>query len=143
MPKLKGKLIPVISLILTALLLVAVLWASNDLKCKQQELAYLESITPAPTLAPPTLFARPTEMLLRSGSIGPEVEHLQQRLQALGYYIGEIDGRFGGGTRTAVEIFQAQHNLKSDGMAGAETMAALFADTAQTMAPQLSLSPMP
>ena len=37
------------------------------------------------------------------------------------------DGRFGTDTRKAVEVFQASHNLKVDGIVGAKTWAALFA----------------
>ncbi len=143
MPAPNRNWIPLASLAATIVLVIAVIVAAISLNRKQAELTYEQSITPAPTLAPPTIFARPTEALIRTGSIGPEVVQLQQRLFDLGYYQGEMDGQFGGGTRGAVEIFQAQHGLKADGLAGAETLAMLYGDTAQTMAPQPTPSPEP
>lgn len=89
------------------------------------------AITPAPTLAPPTLFARATQALLRQGHVSLDVVHLQERLIALGYLSGEADGQFGGGTKEAVEHFQAQHGLTADGMAGEATLALLYSDRAQ------------
>ena len=97
------------------------------------------AITPAPTLAPPAIYAKPTEALLRSGSIGPEVTQLQERLKQLGYYEGEVDGQFGGGTRAAVVLFQQQHGLDADGMAGAETLQRIFSEQAQ----QMTVTPKP
>lgn len=132
----KSRLIPIISVAVSILLAIAVLIAIGSLRRQRELLAAEKAITPAPTLAPPTLYARPTDALIRTGSIGPEVEQLQQRLKQLGYYEGGLDGQFGSGTRAAVERFQAQHGLRSDGMAGEETLAALYAASAQTMAPQ-------
>ncbi len=83
-------------------------------------------ITPDPA-------ATPTPMVLKNGSIGSEVTELQQRLQALGYYSGEIDGQFGPASRTAVTRFQQQHGLDADGAAGPETLALLYSDAAQPM----------
>ncbi len=143
MPAQRRNLVPLISLAVTVILAIAVIFAVISLNRRQAELAHEQSITPEPTLAPPTIYARPTEALIRMGSIGPEVLALQQRLKDLGYYQGEMDGQFGSGSRTAVEIFQAQHGLKADGMAGAETLAMLNSDAAQTMAPQPTPSPQP
>lgn len=133
--------IPLASLAVTALLVVLVIIAVGNLNRKQAELAFESTITPEPTLAPPTIFARPTEALIRTGSIGPEVVQLQQRLNDLGYYQGEMDGQFGSGTRIAVETFQAQHGLKADGMAGTDTLGVLYGESAQTIAPQSTVSP--
>ncbi len=91
------------------------------------------AITAAPTLSPPAIYAKPTEALLRNGSIGTEVQQLQQRLQQLGYYNGEIDGHFGGGTKNSVVLFQQQHGLEPDGMAGPATIAAIFGSQAHTL----------
>lgn len=91
------------------------------------------AITPAPTLAPPAIYAKPTEALLRSGSIGPEVTQLQQRLKELGFYDGEVDGQFGTGTRAAVVLFQQQHGLTADGMAGNDTLQRIFSQQAQAL----------
>ena len=43
---------------------------------------------------------------LHNGSRGEEVRSLQSRLKDLGYYMGEVDGQFGEGTREAVVAFQ-------------------------------------
>ena len=77
----------------------------------------------------------PTPMLLKTGVKGDEVTRLQQRLQELGYYNGEVDGQYGPGTAEAVRVFQAQHGLDSDGIAGEATRARLYAQDAQTCVP--------
>jgi len=59
---------------------------------------------------------------LTSGSQGERVWALQERLQALGYYTGTVDGQFGPGTRDAVTAFQRKNGLEPDGMAGEETL---------------------
>lgn len=50
---------------------------------------------------------------------------LQERLRALGYDTGEVDGSMGPNTRKAVREFQADHGLFVDGVPGARTWAAL------------------
>ena len=84
--------------------------------------------TPAPT-------ATPESVLLNTGAQGEAVKRLQERLQELGYYSGKIDGDYGKGTRNAVIAFQRQHGLDADGIAGQQTQAALYADTAQKFEP--------
>ena len=71
---------------------------------------------------------------LKYGSSGSAVQDLQQRLKDLGYYTGEVDGQFGGGTRTALKLFQQQHGLTSDGVLGSKTAAVLYSDEAQMYA---------
>lgn len=115
-------LIRVIGLVLTILILYFFFQGNRLQKQYDAEAA----ITPAPTLAPPTLYARPTQALLRLGSISPEVKALQTRLKELGFYQGEIDGQYGGGTKEAVRLFQQQHGLKDDGLAGATTLQKLY-----------------
>lgn len=77
----------------------------------------------------------PTPMLLKTGVKGDEVTRLQQRLKELGYYNGEVDGQYGPGTAEAVRVFQAQHGLDSDGIAGEATRTRLYAQDAQTCVP--------
>lgn len=89
------------------------------------------AITPKPTIAPPTIFASPTEALLRGGSIGPEVLELQEKLKVLGYYEGDLDGQYGKGTTDAVILFQTQHSLTPDGMAGQQTLGMIYSEAAQ------------
>jgi predicted chitinase len=56
---------------------------------------------------------------------GPAVRKLQQRLKALGYDTGGVDGDFGPATDGAVKQFQADHGLVADGIVGPATTAAL------------------
>lgn len=108
---------------------------SNTNRIYQAEAA----VTPAPTIAPPALYARPTEALLRNGSIGPEVSLLQGKLKELGFYTGEVDGHFGDGTKASLVLFQLQHQLEPDGMAGAQTLEMLYSQSARA----LTLTPQP
>jgi len=68
---------------------------------------------------------------LREGDQGDAVRMLQQRLKALGYYSGNVDGDFGSGTVNAVKSFQRQNNLTADGVAGSGTLSRLFASGAK------------
>ena len=61
----------------------------------------------------------PTDKLL--------VINIQKQLKALGYYKGEIDGIFGGGTASAITAYQQDSNLKPDGMPSKELLAHLEA----------------
>ena len=46
------------------------------------------------------------EVLSRRGSTGSEVRSIQEKLRALGYYKGNIDGIYGAQTEAAVKAFQ-------------------------------------
>jgi putative chitinase len=63
--------------------------------------------------------------ILRSGSKGPLVQALQQRLKDLGFDPNGIDGVFGAGTAAAVRAFQQAKGLSVDGNVGPNTSAAL------------------
>ena len=67
--------------------------------------------------------------ILRKGSTGEDVRKLQERLNELGYDCGAVDGKFGDNTRRAVIAFQGAHGLKTDGVVGTQTWAALDAGT--------------
>ena len=71
-----------------------------------------------------------TGVTLRYGSSGDGVTALQNRLKDLGYLTEAADGKFGISTKTALLNFQKAHNLSRDGVAGAQTQAALFGDAA-------------
>ena len=71
------------------------------------------------------------EPALGTGSQGEKVWKLQERLQALGYYTGEVDGQFGPGTRDAVIAFQKLNGLDADGLAGEETQKILASEEAR------------
>ena len=117
-----GNSVAAVLALLALLLIVGSLLLNRETRRLNQQHAVESAITPAPTGAPPTLYARPTETLLRSGSAGLEVRQLQEKLQALGYYQNDLDGKYGGGTKAAVERFQQQHGLQPDGMAGPATL---------------------
>ncbi len=68
--------------------------------------------------------------LLKYGDTGDAVKALQTRLKELGYFNGTIGGNFGALTRDAVKAFQTAAGLTNDGMAGEDTLAALYADDA-------------
>lgn len=60
--------------------------------------------------------------LSKYGSTGGEVTQIQQKLQALGFYTGAIDGVYGKQTRDAVTAFQRSVGLTADGIAGSKTL---------------------
>ena len=99
-----------------------------------QETSREMSLTPTPLPPVPSSVmavtpdpSQPTNPpVLKTGSRGQEVKDLQSRLQALGYYSGEIDGQYGPGTKEAVTAFQKQNGLDADGMVGQETKSILF-----------------
>lgn len=66
------------------------------------------------------------DILLRQGSIGPDVELLQLALNRSGYYQGSPDGFFGPATRRAVLSFQSNYGLPADGVVGPKTWAPLL-----------------
>ena len=62
---------------------------------------------------------------MKQGSRGSEVKRLQQNLIGLGFLEGAADGSFGGKTKQAVQEFQAEYGLSTDGSAGEATQAAV------------------
>lgn len=70
-------------------------------------------------------FAAASDKLIRHGDRGEEVRVVQKLLADTGFYVGEIDGIFGGGTLRAVKEFQTHAGLTSDGNVGEETIAYL------------------
>lgn len=67
-----------------------------------------------------------TSTLMREGSIGESVKWLQTELNANGANL-TVDGQFGKQTKLAVILYQKDHGLVADGIAGAKTIAALKA----------------
>lgn len=80
---------------------------------------------PPPVQTPSAGQAPPYPGLLKTGSKGPAVTKLQQRLNELGASIG-ADGIFGNGTRQAVINFQKKNGLTADGKVGPATWTALW-----------------
>lgn len=89
-----------------------------------QPVAPTPPVTPAPPVSPGAPPAYPG--MLRTGSRGPNVTTLQQRLNELGAKLA-VDGIFGGGTRQAVVDFQSSKQLMPDGIVGPATWSALWA----------------
>ena len=103
-----------------------------------QETRLEMSLTPTPIpAAPEKVWAKEVaavitpEPPLHNGSQGEKVRDLQRKLQALGYYTGEIDGQFGVGTQEAVISFQKMNGLDADGLAGEETLKMLSSPDAK------------
>src|SRR6056297_1831043 len=59
------------------------------------------------------------------GDEGIDVAVLQQKLKQLNYYSGSIDGIYGGATIEAVKKFQADNELKVDGVFGESSFAVM------------------
>ncbi|MDD3363559.1 MAG: peptidoglycan-binding domain-containing protein, partial [Syntrophomonas sp.] len=76
---------------------------------------------------------------LTLGSQGSAVSQLQKDLSGLGFYTNSIDGSFGPKTYNAVVNFQKSQGLKTDGVVGPKTKAALNAVLTGTV----SSSPVP
>lgn len=67
----------------------------------------------------------PPKRTLQIGMSGSDVKSLQERLAALKYYPGPIDGQFGSDTQEAVWAFQEVNRLSVDGVVGPLTKKAL------------------
>ena len=66
---------------------------------------------------------------LREGDSGSAVLELQTMLKELGYYYGDLTGKFGSLTKTAVRKFQDDNSLTVDGVAGLKTLNLLRSKT--------------
>ncbi len=92
-----------------------------------------DAATEAPA-ATPAVTHTPAEKqamgILTVGAKGDDVTRLQQRLKDLGYLSGKVDGQFGGGTKRALIAFQRRNGLDTDGVAGENTLARLYAEDA-------------
>ena len=140
--------ISTLGMVVIAGLIGAILWVGAAALASRQEYRRAAAITPTPSITPRTVritedpaypTSTPTPRLFQMNSVGVEVQELQTRLRELGYYAGEVDGQFGGGTRGAVEAFQRQHGLDADGIAGEKTLRALYSDSAR----QIVITPTP
>lgn len=92
--------------------------------------------TPDPQAEPELgIMVRAVGHQLASGSTGPEVRDLQERLTLLGFP-AEVTGTYDGTTIDAVRGFQASQGLATDGVTGPETAAALASPAAAVDDPQ-------
>lgn len=151
-PKRRSRRSPYLFMFMAAVLLIALIFvgvrALNAWDVYEAEAAITPvpsptvrpvSVTPNPYLVTHTPAPSPTPSYLTNGSQGEMVITLQTRLQSLGYYTGKIDGQYGNGTKRAVEIFQSQHGLDADGIAGSQTLSMLYSDRAR----QIVITPTP
>lgn len=67
---------------------------------------------------------------LKYGSKGSSVKKLQTRLAYLGYYSGNIDGKYGPLTKSAVKNFQKASGLTANGTANNATQKELYSEDA-------------
>lgn len=76
-----------------------------------------------------TPIAAEDEIIFRTleyGIDGDDVSSLQSKLASLGYYSGNISGRYREGTRAAIRNFQSDFGLEVTGIADIETQQLLF-----------------
>ncbi len=83
--------------------------------------------TTDPSTAPTKPVTPGTEVVinqqpLRVGSSGSEVEALQNRLKALGFFTGPVTGYYGSLTQAAVASYQKSRGLQATGNADANTL---------------------
>lgn len=83
--------------------------ASNQepVKAAAETADELKNRYPIPAIAEP---------VLEQGAKGEQVTKIQQLLAESGFYAGALDGRFGPGTRAAVERFQRRYSLPVTGI---------------------------
>ena len=84
---------------------------------------------PAPSATPAPAWVIPGAKV-QNGSEGEDARNVQQRLQELGYYRGNIDGKFFRASVNALKSFQTNNGLKADGVAGKDTYAVLYSTAA-------------
>ena len=63
------------------------------------------------------------------GTESSDVTSLQKALKSKGYYKGEVDGKFGQSTRSAVYRYQKAVGIEPDGKPGNTTLTALYEGT--------------
>ncbi len=67
---------------------------------------------------------------LRNGDESSQVRSMQNRLIELGYLVGKATARFDNATESAVIAFQRRNTSYADGVAGPETLKALYSSSA-------------
>ena len=77
------------------------------------------------SLSVAVLFLFSTAAEAKTHSSKKTITQVQQELNKLGYYKGDINGVLNEETSTAVKTFQAEHKLKVDGIPGKKTRKAL------------------
>lgn len=70
--------------------------------------------------------ANSTDFLLKKGSQGTEVSHLQERLKVVGYWSGKITGNYDEATENAVKRFQKYQGIAMNGKVDERTHSILI-----------------
>ena len=99
----------------------------STLNAAQETASPTGTPTPKPSAAPN--YNENTS--LKNGDSGTLVRKMQDRLIELGYLAGESNGKYNNATEAAVKAFQKRHTSKADGIAGKETLDALFSAKAK------------
>lgn len=94
-------------------------------RMQNQDVEWLYNRVPLGTPVIITGGAQAGSVLVPGESTGPDVEHVQEQLQTLGYYTGPADGRYGPTTVDAIRRFQRDQVLAVDGVVGPATADAL------------------
>lgn len=81
-----------------------------------------EKATPTP---------EPEYIDLRSGDKGQRVMALQNRLEDLGYFSGDVDGNYGSSTVSAIKRFEKAYGKTQTGVATVSLQKTLFSDSAK------------
>ncbi|MBQ8201539.1 MAG: D-alanyl-D-alanine carboxypeptidase family protein [Clostridia bacterium] len=143
-------LLLIVAYITLALLIGVAVWLGVTVSRLNREVQVVKSLTPTPLPAYGNVMqvtidpnAPTPEPVIRTGMSGETVWKLQERLQALGYYTGTLDGQFGPATFTAVQLFQQQHGLDADGVVGPATSAMLYSPQAHQVIVTPSPTPAP
>ncbi len=122
--------------VLLGIILIIAIPKSRQQRAEAMSMELAAVATPTPTASfTPTPEPTPTptpEVRIEKGQEGDDVLELQRRLMELGYLaIDEPTSYFGNATKYAVELFQRQHGLQQDGIAGEQTLAILYSDDAK------------
>lgn len=80
---------------------------------------------------------------LKAGDQGDDVKAMQQRLQSLGYYTGEVNGVFTPETENALMAFQYNNGLLGSGILDQRTYDVLYGREAQKLSEQEEKTGMP
>ena len=126
--------------VLVGVVLIITIPASKKRAAAAEAAILAAMATPEPTPTPTVDIAAevveetpsPEEAWIQAGQEGEDVLMVQTRLMELGYLdIDEPTSHFGNATQYALKLFQRQHDLQMDGIAGEQTQSILFSEDAQ------------
>jgi len=130
-------LVAVVIAVAVPKMIAAAAQQSSEKALKAAAVQSIVAVTAAPATPNPSPTAIPTptptpDPTLKQGDENERVQQLQQRLMELNYLdLDESTQRYGPATEYAVELFQRQHELSQDGIAGPATLDLLYSDAAK------------